>query len=393
MRYTLGLKSFRNILVAVIVVLGVALSIIVSASSYYTQKKLMDVEFNKAVEDRYSALKRELDSDLSVLASVQALYFTSGKDIERPEFRDFTNHILKQHASIQALEWIPRVPDSRREAYERAARREGFPAFQLTERIAQGKMKRAEKRKQYFPVYFVEPYKSNEIALGFDLASNSERLEALEIAGKTGELSATARIILVQENKSQFGFIVFAPIYKKGALINSAQVRWNNLEGFALGVFRIGDIVERAMHYLKPEGIDSFIYDASAPEKEEFLYTHSSRTRKNPLLNQERPKTDFRNSKTLDVAGRKWMVIYSAAPAFTEARSSWRSWVFLLAGFAFTGLVAGVMVVVSHAEKVEKIAKDLSDINADLAHEIVERKQAEEEKIQLQAQLMQAQKM
>ena len=377
MRYTLGSKFFRNILVAVIVILGVVLSIIVSASSYYTHKKLMEVEFNEAVDNRYSALKRELDSNLSVLASVQALYYTSTKAAERSEFRNFTNHILEQHASIQALEWIPRVPDSRREVYERAARREGFPAFQLTERIAQGKMKRAEKRKQYFPVYFVEPYRSNEIALGFDLASNPERLEALEVAGKTGQLSASARIILVQESKSQFGFIVFAPIYKKEALINSDQARWNNLEGFALGVFRIGDIVEKAMHYLKPEGVDSFLYDASAPKKEGFLYTHSSRTRKTPLLNQEPPETDFKSSKTLDVAGRKWMVSYSAAPAFIEARSSWRPWVFLLAGLAFTGLVAGVLVVVSHAEHVEKVAKDLSDLNTSLAHEIMERKQAE----------------
>src|SRR5208282_472952 len=186
-----------------------------------------------------------------------------------------------------------------------------------------------------------------------------------------------ARIILVQESKSQFGFIVFAPIYKKEALINSDQARWNNLEGFALGVFRIGDIVEKAMHYLKPEGVDSFLYDASAPKKEGFLYTHSSRTRKTPLLNQEPPETDFKSSKTLDVAGRKWMVSYSAAPAFIEARSSWRPWVFLLAGLAFTGLVAGVLVVVSHAEHVEKVAKDLSDLNTSLAHEIMERKQAE----------------
>ena len=55
-----------------------------------------------------------------------------------------------------------------------AARTEGFPDFQFTERIAQGKMKRAERRKEYFPVYFVEPYKGNEMALGFDLASNPD---------------------------------------------------------------------------------------------------------------------------------------------------------------------------------------------------------------------------
>ncbi len=383
----LGNKSLRNILFAVILVLGVALSITVSALSYYADKKLIQAEFNEAAENRYSAFKREIDSDLSALASLQALYNSSRKGVERSEFRNFTNHILKQHASIQALEWMPRVPDSRREAYERAARREGFPDFQLTERIAQGKMRREEKRKEYFPVYFVEPYKGNEIALGFDLASNPERLETLEAARKTGEISATGRITLVQESKGQAGFIVFAPIYRKGALINSDQPRRDNLEGFALGVFRISDIVEKAMNYLKPEGVDIFIYDVSEPEKERFLYAYSSDTRKTFLLNQDQPETDIQNTKTVEVAGRKWMVIYSAAPDFIAAKSSWHPWGLLLAGLAVTGLVAGFLFIVSHAEHLETFANDLSDANANLAYEIMERKNAHEQLRDLAAHL------
>src|SRR5208283_4538590 len=234
------------------------------------------------------------------------------------------------------------------------------------------------KRKEYFPVYFVEPYKNNEIALGFDDASAPDRLETLEIARKTGEIHATGRITLVQETKSQFGFIVFAPIYRKGALINSDQARWDNLAGCVLGVFRIGDIVEKSLNYLKPEGVDLFIYDASEPDQERFLYTHSSRLRKTLLSNKDHPDTDVINSKMLDVAGRKWTVICSATPDFIAARSSWRPWGFLLGGVAFTGLVAGFQFIVGHAEHLEKFAQNLSDVNTKLAHEIMERKQAEE---------------
>lgn len=371
-------KSFRNILFAVIVVIGVALSILISALSYHVDEKIMRAQFAEAAGNHYSAMKRELDSNLDVLESLQALYYASGKNVNRIEFRDFSNHILKQHASIQALEWIPRVQDSRREAYERAAQGEGFPDFQITERIAQGKMKRAEKRKEYFPVYFVEPYKGNEMAFGFDLASNPIRLEALEAAGKTGKMLATARITLVQEKQNQFGFIVFAPIYSKTALLNSDRARAGALEGFALGVFRINDIVEKATSYLKSEGVDFFIYDGSAPEKERFLYTHESHTHKTSLLNKEQPETGLRDTKTLDVAGRKWQIIYSATPDFIAARRSSRSWELLLAGLMLTSLIAGFLLSsVRHTEQAEKSAKNLSDVNANLAHEIMERKQAE----------------
>jgi len=377
MTYTLGNKYFRNILFAVIIASGIALTILASIVSHYADEKLIQTQFNEAAEIRDSALKEELGNNLDVLTSVQALYYAS-KEVRRTEFQNFTKHILKRHTSIQALEWIPRVPDSRRQAYESAARREGFPAFRLTERNAQGKMKRAEKRKEYFPVYFVEPYKGNEAALGFDLASNPTRLEALDLARKTGEILATGRITLVQETKGQFGFIVFAPIYRKGAVIDSDRARADNLEGFALGVFRIGDIVEKATNYFKPGDIDFVVLDASASEKERPLYTHVSRTRKTPLPNNEQSETGLRLGKTLEVAGRKWMIIYSATPEFIAERKSRRSWDFLVAGLLFTGLVAGFLFITArHAEQVAKSVRELSDANATLAHEMMERKQVE----------------
>jgi len=371
-------KTYRIILFTVIVLLGVASSILVCVLSYYSDDKLIRIQFNEATENRYSALVKELDSNLAVLTSVQALYYSSKKDVSRSEFGYFTSHFLKQHADIQALEWVPRVPGAQRAAYEKAGQREGFPDFQFTERMAQGTMKRAKKRTEYFPVYFVEPYKGNELALGFDLASNPIRLEALKAAIKTGEMFATARITLVQEIENQFGFIVFAPIYRKGALINSEQARWDNLEGFALGVFRIGDIVEKALNYYKPEGVDIFIYDASAPAKDRYLYTHASRTR-TALLEKEQPETGFKTTRTLEVAGRKWLIIYSATPHFIAARRSWYPWGGLLGGLVFTSIVAGFLFVSDrHAEHIEKSARDLSEANTNLAHEIMEHTQAEE---------------
>lgn len=378
MKYSLSNKAFRHSVVAVILVLGIALSILVSALSYSAGQKLIQAEFNAAAENHYFALRREIDINLDILTSLQALYY-SAQDIDRSEFRNFTSHILKQHASIQALQWVPLVPDSRREAYEKAARREGFPDFQFTERIAQGKMKRAEKRKEYFPVYFVEPYKGNEIALGFDNASNPSRMETLEAARKSGEMLATARITLVQETTGQFGFIVFAPVYRKGALIHSDRARGDNLEGFAVGVFKINDIAEKGMAYLRPAGIAFFIYDVSASEKERFLYTHVSRTHQTLPLIKEPPETGLRYTKMLDVAGRKWMVICSATPDFIEARSSRSPLGFLLVGLVLTGLATGFLFVgIRQSEQAEKFAIDLSKTNTNLSNEIVERKRANE---------------
>jgi CHASE1-domain containing sensor protein len=61
----------------------------------------------------------------------------------------------------------------------------------------------ASSRVEYFPVFYVEPYSGNELALGFNLASNSVRRAAITHSRKTGKLTATARVTLVQEQEKE----------------------------------------------------------------------------------------------------------------------------------------------------------------------------------------------
>ena len=168
-----------------IILLGIGLSSMAFGLAWAWERERAKEDFKDASENRYTALQREIESDLQVVTSIQALYNASDR-VERSEFHDFTDPFLSQHDSIQALEWIPRVPDSRREAFEMAAGQDGFPGFRITERDAQGHTLRAAQRDEYYPIYFVEPYRGNEVALGYDLASNTTRREALERARDTG---------------------------------------------------------------------------------------------------------------------------------------------------------------------------------------------------------------
>lgn len=365
MIFSLKNRLTRYLLVTVIGIAGVVMSLYTFSVIHAAEGRNRRIIFENTADNYYSTLKREIESNMNVVSSLQALYIGS-ESITRSEFQAFSRHLLTEHPSIQALEWIPRIPLALRGSYEMKARKDGFSNFQITERIAQGKMARDSKRKEYFPVYFVEPYRSNEIALGFNLASNPERLEALELSRRTGEMSATSRITLVQETGSQFGFIVFAPVYKGVARTGSLQERYSNLGGFVLGVFRIGDMVENSLKYLKPGGIDIFVYDKSAPEKERFLYFHPSRLRMKPQPAKERPDADISlmYTKTLDVSGRKWEVICTPAPGCFAAMS-WYPWAVLSAGLLLAGMVVIFLVfTVRQSEQLES--------------EIAERKETEE---------------
>ncbi len=378
-----GNKHSRHILIAAIAVSGIALSIFVFLSSYNKDEKFRQEQFDNAVENRYLALKIEIDNNLLVLESAQVLYISTqdlkrSELMDRVEFRDFANLAMKRHAGIQALEWIPRVPDSERKSYESAARRDGFPDFQFTERISPGKMRRAEQRKEYFPIYFAEPSLGNTPDLGFDLASDTARWTVMERAAGSGEILATGRITLPGKTGNQFGFIVFVPVYQKGALTNTDQARRDNLEGFMLIVFSISDIVEKATGSLKPEGVDFSIDDASAFGEERFLYSHESRLRNTPLIKKAQSEAGYRKTKKLEVAGRQWMISYSASSDFIAAgMDNLHHWELLFACFAVTGLVAAFLFFSGrHAGLMEKSAGDLSNTNAMLAQEMMEHRHA-----------------
>ena len=89
---------------------------------------------------------------------------------------------------------------------------------------------------------------------------------------------ATGRITLVQETDKQFGFLVFNPIYGKGVPLDTVRDRREHLKGFALGVFRVGELVEGSLAHLGLTGIDMYIHDLNAPQGKRFLYFHQSRT-------------------------------------------------------------------------------------------------------------------
>jgi len=333
------------------------------------------VDFERHAENRYAALKREIESDIDTLSSVKA-FFMHARMVDRLEFRDFTKPLLEKHPGIQALEWIPRISNEQQEEYVKAARKDSFKDFQITEQLTPGKMTQAGRRAEYFPVYFVEPYKGNELALGYDLASDPARNEALNTARDTGQIATTEWIRLVQEKEGQFGFLVFSPVYKYNMPTNSRQTRHKNILGFALGVFRINDIIARSLTYLHPAGIEFYIYENSTNGKKRILHFHLSRTGKTvvSLIGHEHPVPNgsLKITRTLNIADRQWQILLVPTSDYIAQGKTWQPWGVLSVGLLLTGLLAWFMnVQVKHTEK-------LTSSNELLLKEIAVRKKTED---------------
>jgi len=328
-----------------IVAVGILLSVVVFAVIGSLEDKNAEVSFIGVARERLDALETNVILTVNNLVSLGALYDAS-PDVEREGFDRFTAPLLARNPAIQALEWIPRVPKRSRHKCEEDARHKGFPSFQFKQRLSSGQMAAASQREEYFPVFFVAPFKGNEKALGFDLASDPVRRVALQSSADSGRLVATNRVKLVQETSDQYGFLVFRPVYRGGIEPPSIKGRREALTGFALAVFRIADIVEKAgAAPSSASRLHLAIFDCDANPGERLLYPKGAH-----LDGVGDLPRGFRATRTISVAGRTWeLAAYPYSNTFKPAR--WSSWAALLVGMLLTFLLTAHLAERQRAEE------------------------------------------
>lgn len=357
-RVRLNPALLRRWVPAVAAAVGISLSVLGFSAIRQREQERLRADFAREADERAHALSAAVGHGLYELAALGAFYAAT-QDVTRQEFAEFVKPALAHDPSIKALEWIPRVPDSLRTRFEREARKDGFPGFKFTERRSRGKMVRAGRRGEYFPVYYVEPYAGNEAALGFDLASNPVRLDAIERARSSGEMAATARITLVQETGASYGFLVFLPVYDKGDSPTSAGQRRNSLKGFALAVYRIRDLVSAALVQTDSAAFDVSLFDLAAPDTEQLLVSRTgSRTALPPSISGQAAARQAGPHfvRRFDVAGRRWMVLCTPTAAYLAGYASSAALAFLVLGLLFTAaVVAYLLNAAGRHEQVERL--------------------------------------
>ena len=377
---TLHLSKSKLIFLFTLSCIGIAFSIFSFIRIQDLELNNFSSEFKWEAKNRIFALQNNINDKINEVISLEA-FFKSSDHVEREEFHSFANLLLQHKTGIQALEWIPRVPNAEREIFEELTRLEGFSDFQITERIKQGVMNRAKKHDEYFPVYYVEPYEGNEKALGFNLASNPRQVESLESSRDTAEMRATPMITLVQEMERQSAFLVYQPIYNQKEPPGSVEERQKEFKGFVLGVFRIGDLVNETLSSISLSGIDLYLFDASESDPaKRFLYSYASRTRLErslPIKDESTLKQGYHYSSPVKVVDRTWQ-IYAVPTSFFAAHRIWHKWLVSVTIFIFTVFLVGYLYIVFiRAEESKQHEQALSEVVNKLELEIAERNRAE----------------
>ncbi len=255
------------------------------------------VQQNRLQADGQALARRIADRVLAhreVLASLRN-FIEATPEFSFRQFEQFTRITLQGHEDIHALSFNDLVPHEHREAYEKSL----GAGFQITERDASGRLRRADDRPDYVAVRYIVPLAANRPAVGFDIYSEPIRREAIDRALALGGVAVTMPVKLVQDQQKRTGVLELLPV--RGGANPLAVDGLARPGGFAVAVIKVDEMVAIATREQVPEGLALQLTDAGMPAGEGVLYRSASL-----LAGEVVPERASGWSVLLPVGDRKW---------------------------------------------------------------------------------------
>jgi adenylate cyclase len=392
--------------------LGVGFSLLAFVLVWKWEDTRHDYETHRRIDDISISIERQLNTDLDIILALSD-YIKASSAIDDSSFARFVGRPLAVHPSLQLLAWAPRITSSGPQDYETKARTQTDTSFQITERDSQGKLRKADRRSEYFPIFYVEPTAGNETALGFDLASHPDIRVALDRGRDTGEMIVMSYIGLIQGNSQELNLLAIVPIYQNGVQPKTWESRRQLLQGFVLGVFRGKDLFQASLKGRNTDYLNIYLTSQTSDRQEasrlknqnssqihqfavlfqssnEQLFSGSAAAEEKvksncPILeNPEPDRTACR--RVLKISGRQWFLHVSATPEIRKTRKHWRSWGTLTMGMLWTLIpVTYMLTALSRTAQIEKLARDraLQAEELQSAYQKLEAEQAKSEQLLL----------
>jgi signal transduction histidine kinase len=339
------------------VVLGAAL-VLTGLAFLYVRHNVEEREHERFEEITVSterAVDRRMQTYIDAMLDGRGL-FAASESVTREEWEDYVagSDLERRYPGIQAIAYAERVPLEDREAHERRVRAQGFPSYAL---------RPAGERYEYFPLVYVAPSKpDNRSLFGYDFYSGRVNRDAMEQARDTGLPRASGKVEL--EGTGMTGFLVYTPIYRKGAPQATMDERREALQGFIVSVFRTDDLLEGIFGApMADTQVDLEVFDGAEFTRDGLLHDDDG------VLHAADPSysAHFSEIDTMEVAGRIWSLYFSTLPSFEPGWRSNLPLFVLLSGLAISLMLFGVTWMLAHSRiQAEHVGLQLEATNRDL---------------------------
>jgi signal transduction histidine kinase len=340
-----GRGSRRPIIPYAILIVGLILTAAAAWNTAATATLEDRLRFQNDADALRSAIGSRSDAYIAMLLG-GAGFFAASEDVNFDEFRDYVSRLslAERYPGIQGIGFSRLVRAEERREVANAVR-EFVPTFQFWPE---------QKSDEIHAIVYLEPQDPrNRIAMGYDMWSDPVRREAMEAARDSGQPSATSRVRLVQENaqphSAQAGFLIYAPVYRGGAVPTTIDERRRRLFGFVYAPFRADDLLRGVL--------------AASVEPSPTLQVFDGPRKEGQLLHQSDPVpgTGIELERTLDVAGRTWTLVFrSRQPPTRPFGGELVTWLVLVAGTLMSVLLfLVVMTQIRARQSAERTAEGL----------------------------------
>jgi signal transduction histidine kinase/ActR/RegA family two-component response regulator len=156
------------------------------------------------------------------------------------------------------------------------------------------------------PTVFLQPINERtRDALGFDLASEPALQDAMATARDSGEAAASRKLtqLPVWNSGWRGTVLLFIPVYRVGAPLNTVDERRNALIGFVFSPLDSERLLHGIIAPVSP-AVAVDVYDSAAATPDDLLGRWNASTTNGP----------YGSTAAVQVAGRKWLAAIKSAP-------------------------------------------------------------------------------
>jgi len=307
-----------------VLAVGLSLSVLTAWHSALWIETYEKQRFDAASDKIVFLAQRQVQATMQTACS-SAAFFKASPEASKESWKVFidAHDLKKRFPSIELIGYAPVLPSEQRTQYEKKMRLEGVKDYTIFPSTPTAYLA---------PITYIEPLTPiNAKALGFNAASEPMRLETMEKALQrgVGTLSPLVEFILDAHYEEKIGFIVFAPIFKNGAVLESLEQKRENLTGYIIAGIRAKSLFENLLG--KPyEKIDYEIFDGTIMDKTSKLYDSAP----------ELTNTRYEYVRTVGFYGREWIFRFKSDEVLNMNWSRYAPYSELLFGILFS-LVIG----------------------------------------------------
>jgi signal transduction histidine kinase len=291
----------------------------------------------KVAADTTARLRTYFD----VLLSLEGLFAVTG-EVDGGQFSQFVQQLRlsERYPGFRAIQFVRAVPDADLDGFVADVRKRtgagtnGVPPFAAHPPVA---------GVEHYVIEFNEPMKGNEGAFGLDLASLPSQADAVRGARDSGEIVATGRTMLIQDNGRHPGFVARAPIYRENMPVDTVEQRRAAFIGVVAIVFRVEDLMRAVIDPALLRHMSLKIVDtgeasdpAAVDGAQDVLY--DSREPGMRIL----PNRVVQGQ--ISVAQRHWQVQYSALAGSRYSRDVTPLFMIAAAGTLISSLIAALLI-------------------------------------------------